>query len=43
MMSRKAKIAIYAAAVAVLLGVFALYAQPQIMVSVSDMIWSCFH
>jgi hypothetical protein len=42
-MSRKGKIAIYAAAVAVLLAVFALYTRPQIMVAVSDMVWSCFH
>jgi hypothetical protein len=42
-MSRKGKIAIYAAAVALLLAVFALYTRPQIMVAVSDMVWSCFH
>jgi hypothetical protein len=42
-MSRKGRIAIYAVAVAVLLGVFALYSRPQIMVSVADMVWSCFH
>jgi hypothetical protein len=42
-MSRKGKAAIYALALVVLAGVFALYARPQIMVAVSDMIWSCFH
>ena len=42
-MSRKGRIAIYLAAVAALIGVFALYARPQIMVAVSDMIWACFH
>jgi hypothetical protein len=42
-MSRAGKVALWAAAVAVLAGVFALYAKPQIMVAVSDMIWSCFH
>ena len=41
-MSRKGKIAIYAAAMAVLLGVFALYARPQVMVTVADMVWACF-
>jgi hypothetical protein len=40
---KKKHAAIYAAAVAALLGVFALYAQPRTMVAVSDMIWSCFH
>jgi hypothetical protein len=42
-MSRKGRIAAYAAAALVLAGVFALYAKPQIMVAVSDMIWACFH
>jgi hypothetical protein len=42
-MSRKARIASYAAAIAVLAGVFALYAKPQIMVAVTDLVWSCFH
>jgi hypothetical protein len=41
-MSRKGKIAIYAVALAVLLGVFALYSRPQIMVAMADMIWACF-
>lgn len=41
-MSRKGRIAIYAAALAVLLGVFALYTRPQVMVALADMIWACF-
>ena len=41
-MSRKRRIAAYAIAVAVLVGVFALYARPQVMVAISDMVWSCF-
>ena len=41
-MSRKRRIAAYAIAIAALLGVFALYARPQIMVAVSDMVWACF-
>jgi len=42
-MSRKGKFAAYAAAVAVLVGVFALYTRPQVMVAVSEMIWACFN
>jgi hypothetical protein len=41
-MSRRGRIAAYAIAVVVLLGVFALYSKPQIMVALSDMIWACF-
>jgi hypothetical protein len=41
-MTRKAKFAAYGAAVAVLALVFAMYANPKIMVAVSDMIWACF-
>jgi len=32
----------YAAALAVLLAVFALYTRPQIMVYVADAVWACF-
>jgi hypothetical protein len=32
----------YTAAVAALLGVFALYLRPEMMVAVSEQIWSCF-
>ncbi len=41
-MTRSRRIAAYAAAIAVLAGVFALYTRPDMMVSVSEMIWSCF-
>jgi len=41
-MSRKGRIALYAAAAVLLAGVFALYARPQLMVALSDMIWACF-
>ena len=39
---RARRIAAYALAVAVLVGVFALYTRPEMMVSIGDMIWSCF-
>ena len=42
-MTRKGRIAAYAAAVAALLAVFALYANPKIMVAVSEMVWACFN
>jgi hypothetical protein len=32
----------YAAAVAVLLAVFALYTRPLILVTLADQIWACF-
>ena len=41
-MARKARIAAYVAAIAACAGVFALYAQPQMMVAVSEMVWACF-
>ncbi len=41
-MSRKAKVVAHVAAAAALAGVFALYAKPQIMVAMSEMIWACF-
>ena len=41
-MTRKARLAAYAAAVAVLLAVFALYTNPKMMVMVSDFVWACF-
>ena len=37
------KLAAWAAATAVLLGVFALYARPDMMVTVSEMLWACFN
>ncbi len=33
----------YAIALAVLAGVFALYTQPQLLVTLSEQIWSCFN
>ncbi len=36
------KLLAYAAAVAVLLAVFALYTRPDLMVTFSEQIWSCF-
>ena len=42
MAARWKKLAAYAAAAAVLGGVFALYTQPQTMIALSDMIWACF-
>jgi hypothetical protein len=41
-MQRKGRFAAYAVAVAALLGVFALYTRPQMMVTLSDIVWSCF-
>jgi hypothetical protein len=38
----KARIGIYIAAIAALLAVFALYARPQVMVAISEMVWACF-
>ncbi|WP_255481813.1 MULTISPECIES: hypothetical protein [Ramlibacter] len=32
----------WAAAVAVLVAVFALYTQPQLMVMLSEQLWACF-
>jgi hypothetical protein len=42
MSARLKKIAGWTAAVAVLVGVFALYTQPRMMVALGDMIWACF-
>lgn len=33
----------WAAAVAVLLAVFALYTRPQMMVALGDLLWACFN
>ncbi|HEY8358530.1 MAG TPA: hypothetical protein VIL30_13815 [Ramlibacter sp.] len=41
-MSRAARLLVYAFAVAVLLAVFALYTQPQMMVALGDLVWACF-
>jgi hypothetical protein len=40
---RTRKLLAYGAAVAVLLAVFALYTRPQIMVTLADQVWACFH
>jgi hypothetical protein len=40
---KAAKLLAYAAAVAVLLGVFVLYTRPQMMVALGDFIWACFN
>jgi hypothetical protein len=39
---RLRKILAYAAAVTVLLAVFALYTRPTILVTLADQIWACF-
>jgi hypothetical protein len=39
---RARKLLAYAAAVALLLAVFVLYTQPQIMVVLSEQVWACF-
>ena len=36
------RLAAYCAALAVLLGVFALYLQPELMVSLAQQLWACF-
>jgi hypothetical protein len=43
MAARGKKLLAYGAAVAVLLGVFALYTEPAMMVRVSEMVWACFN
>lgn len=40
---RAKKLLAYAAAVAVLLAVFALYTSPRMMLALGDMIWACFN
>lgn len=39
---RRRKLFIYGAALATLLAVFALYTQPEMMVTLAQQIWSCF-
>ncbi|MEF9948068.1 MAG: hypothetical protein RR800_06955 [Comamonas sp.] len=36
------RILIWAAVLAVLLAVFALYLQPQFMLTLADQVWACF-
>ncbi|HEX9719996.1 MAG TPA: hypothetical protein VGA59_09720 [Ramlibacter sp.] len=40
---RTRKLLAYAAAIAVLLAVFALYTRPLIMVTLAEQIWACFN
>ena len=39
---RAKKLGIWAAATVVLVGVFALYTRPDMMVTIGDMVWACF-
>lgn len=41
--TRGKKALAYAAALAVLAAVFALYARPEMMMAVGDMVWACFN
>jgi len=41
-MARRHKLLVYAAALAVLLGVFALYTRPEFLMNLADQLWSCF-
>ena len=41
--ARAKKALAYAAALAVLAAVFALYARPDMMMAVGDMVWACFN
>jgi hypothetical protein len=40
---RARKLLAYAAALAALLAVFALYTRPTILVTLADQIWACFN
>ena len=40
---RARKFLAYGAAIAVLLGVFALYTRPAILVALADQLWACFN
>jgi len=42
MSPRARKLVAYAASVAALAAVFALYTRPEFMVGMADMIWACF-
>ncbi len=43
MRARTRKLMAYGGAVAVLLGVFALYAHPLILVALAEQMWACFN
>ncbi len=36
------KLALYLAAIAVTLGVFALYTRPDFLLTLADQLWACF-
>jgi hypothetical protein len=40
---RARKLLAYGVAIAVLLAVFALYTRPEMLVTLADQIWACFH
>ena len=42
MNTRARRLLAYAAAVAVLLGVFSLYTRPELMITISEQVWACF-
>ncbi|MCC2675532.1 MAG: hypothetical protein K0R58_2479 [Ramlibacter sp.] len=42
MTTRTKKALVFAAATVVLLAVFTLYARPEMMVALADMMWACF-
>jgi hypothetical protein len=39
---RARKLLAYGTAVAVLLGVFALYSRPEFLITLADQLWACF-
>ncbi len=41
-MAPRHKLLVYGAALAALLGVFALYTRPEFLVPLADQLWSCF-
>ena len=43
MTGRAKKALAYGAALVALLGVFALYTQPRMMVALTDLMWACFN
>ena len=42
-MTKPRKLLAYGAAMAALLGVFALYTRPTILVALADQLWACFN
>ena len=41
-MTRPRRVALWAVALAVLIAVFALYLQPDLVVTLANQLWSCF-